>query len=86
MRAFFVALALGAAGAALLPGHEARAWWDHWGRWHPGYYGRPVVVAPPVVVVPPPPVVYAPVARRPYAVWVRPHYDRFGRFIPGHWG
>ncbi len=80
MRALLIALVLGTAGAALLPVRDARAWWDHWGRWHPRYIG------PPVVVVPPPPVVYAPVVRRPYALWIRPHYDRFGRFIPGHWG
>lgn len=79
MRAFLFTLALGAAGAALLPSHAARAWWDPYGRWHPLYY------APRVVVAPPPPI-YAPVVRRPYAFWVRPHYDRFGRFIPGYWG
>ena len=78
MRALVFTLALGAAGAALLPMHEAKAWWDHWGRWHPDYRR-------PVLVVPPPPI-YAPNVRRPYALWVRPHYDRFGRFIPGHWG
>ena len=81
MRAFLLTLALGAAGAALLPSHEARAWWDHWGRWHPAFYGPRVVVAPPVVYAPPPPY-YGP----RYAHWVPRHYDRFGRFIPGHWG
>lgn len=85
MRACLVALALGIAGAAFLPASDAQAWWDRWGRWHPGYVGPRVVVGPPPVVVVPPPA-YAPVVRRPYAVWIRPHYDRFGRFIPGHWG
>ena len=43
----------------------------------------PVVVAPPpVVVAPAPRVVYAPY---PGARWVSPHYNRWGRFIPGHW-
>ena len=37
---------------------------------------------PPVVFVGPP-AVYAAPAYGPY--WVRPHYDRWGRFIPGHW-
>ena len=36
-------------------------------------YVAPLVVAPPVVVV------------RPVRVWVRPHYTRFGYFVPGHW-
>ena len=81
MRAFLFTLALGAAGAALLPSHEARARWDRWGRWHPGYYAPRVVVAPPPVYVVPRPY-YGP----RYARWVPHHYDRFGRFIPGHWG
>ena len=40
-----------------------------------------------VVVAPPPVVVATPVLVAPYpgARWVRPHYDRFGRFVPGHW-
>ena len=65
--------------AALAPG-SAEAYWV-----------APVVVAPPPVVyvrpvqpvyVPPPRVAYAPYYR---AHWVRPHYDRRGVFIPGHW-
>ncbi len=42
----------------------------------------PVVVAPPVVLAPAPRVVYAPY---PGARWIHPHYNRWGRFIPGHW-
>ncbi len=53
------------------------------------YYVQPgvVVAGPPVVVVQPPVVVPAPVYVAPYprAFWVPPHYNRFGRFIPGHW-
>ena len=79
MRPLLLALALGAAGAALLPSHDARAWWDRWGRWHPYYYGPRVIVGPPPYYPPPP--VYA----RPYARWIPPHYDYWGRFIPGHW-
>ncbi len=75
MRAFLAALAFGVVGAALLPSHSALAWWDGYGRWHPDYY------RPPVVVAPRPPVYYA----RPYARWIPPHYDRWGRYIPGHW-
>ncbi len=81
MRSLLFTLALGLIGVALLPSHEARAWWDRWGRWHPAYYGPRVVVAPPPVVVAPPPY-YGP----RYARWIPNHYDRFGRFIPGHWG
>jgi len=76
MRMLIAALALGVSAAALLPSHEAKAWWDAYGRWHPDYYGRP-----PVVVAPPPPY-YAP---RPYGRWIPPHYDAWGRFIPGHY-
>jgi hypothetical protein len=45
-------------------------WWR--GRW-----------VGPVVVVPGPavPVFVGPPGR----YWVRPHYDRFGYFVPGHW-
>ena len=47
------------------------------------YVAAPVVVAPPpVVVAPPPRVVYAPY---PGARWMPAHYNRWGRFIPGHW-
>lgn len=74
MRALLVALTLGVAGAAFMPMHPAQAWWDRFHRWHPYYYGPRIVVAPP-------PVYYA----RPYARWVPPHYNPWGRFIPGHW-
>jgi len=76
MRSALLALVLGLTGAALLPPHQAKAWYDGWGIWHPNYYRPPVVVAPP-------PVYYAP---RPYARWIPPHYDPWGRYIPGHWG
>lgn len=79
MRAFIIALVLGTAGAALLPSHQANAWWDRWGRWHPNYVRPPVVVVPRAAYAPPP--YYA----RPYARWVPPHYNRWGRFVPGHW-
>jgi hypothetical protein len=69
MRTLIAALALGVSAAALLPSHEAKAWWDVYGRWHPGFYVRP-----PVVVAP-----------RPYARWIPPHYDPWGRFVPGHY-
>ncbi len=75
-RTAILTLVLGLFGAALLPTHQANAWWDHWGRWHPAF------VRPPVVIVSPPPVVYAP---RPYAHWVPPFYDRWGRWHAGHW-
>ena len=42
----------------------------------------PVVYGPPVVVVP---RYRAPVVVVEPRVWVRPHYDRFGYFVPGHW-
>ncbi len=70
-----VALVLGTVAAGLLPSPAARAWWDGFGRWHPNYAG------PRVYYAPPPPIYYA----RPYARWLPPHYNRFGRFIPGHW-
>ena len=77
MRALLFALALGVTGAALLPARPAAAWYDAWGRWHPNFYRRPVlVVRPPVVVVPRP---------YPYAHWVPPHWNRWGRWVPGHW-
>ena len=78
MRTALVALVLGLSGAALLPSHEAKAWWDRFGRWHPGYL-------PPVYVVPPPAYVPYPYAPRPYGRWIPPYYDAWGRFIPGHW-
>ncbi len=81
MRAVLIALVLGAAGAALAPSHEAKAWWDGWGRWHPVYVRPPVVVVGPPPVYAPPPVAYA----RPYARWVPPHWNRFGRWVPGRW-
>ncbi len=78
MRALFTALLFGVLGAALMPSHEAVAWWDVYGRWHPDFYRRPVFVAPP-------PGYVVPVYPRPYARWIPPHYDPWGRFIPGHW-
>jgi len=75
MRSLIVALLLGVSATALLPSHEAKAWWDSWGRWHPNYY----YVTPGYVV---PRVYYVP---RPYARWVPPHYNAWGQFIPGHW-
>ena len=79
-------LAVGLGVLALTPS-MANAYWVQ-----PGV----VVAAPPLVVAPPPPVVVVPRPRivpaprvvyapYPYAHWVRPHYNRFGRFIPGHW-
>ena len=73
MRALLAAVALGTGFAALWPFDEAKAWWDVYGLWHPNFY-RPYYA-------PPPPVDYAPPARR----WIPPHYDPWGRFIPGHW-
>jgi len=75
MRTLMITLFLGVSAAALLPSGQAKAWWDPYGRWHPGYYVRPPVVVAPPVYYPP----------RPYARWVPPHYDPWGRFIPGHW-
>ncbi len=77
----------------LLAAPPAHAWWrGGWGwGWRGGVVvGPPIVVAPPPVVVAPPPIVaVAPppvvVAPAPYARWVRPHYDRWGRWVPGHW-
>ncbi len=80
MRALLAACVFGVLGAALLPSAPAKAWWDGYGRWHPDYYRPPVVVAPPAAYYPP--AGYYP---RP-ARWIRPHYDPWGRFIPGHWG
>jgi hypothetical protein len=57
MRALALVLVLGVAGAALLPSHDALAWRDRWGGWHPnGYvYGAPVpYYAAPVYVAPRP--------------------------------
>ena len=80
--------------AALFPS-QAQAFWTAYG-WRPPY-----VVPPPVVVAPPiyaPPIyaprVYAPPYYAPpyygpprYAArWIPPHYDRWGRWHPGHWG
>jgi hypothetical protein len=82
MRTALFALALGLAGTALLPSHQAKAWYDRWGVWHPNYYRPPVVVVPPAVY--PRPYAYA--YPRPYGRWIPPHRDYYGRFIPGHWG
>jgi hypothetical protein len=77
MRVFLFALALGAAGAALMPSQQALAWHDHWGRWHPnyerGYYAQRVYGPPPWGGY-----------RHPYGRWIPPHYNYYGRFIPGH--
>ncbi len=75
MRTLLTVLALGTATAAFMPSHQAKAWYDGWGRWHPDFY------RPRVYYAPPPLVYYA----RPYARWMPPHYDRWGCFIPGHW-
>ncbi len=77
MRSLLLALTLGVAGSALLPAADALAWHDRWGRWHPGY--------PPRVIVGPPAPIYRPYYAAPYARWVPPHYNRWGRFIPGHY-
>ncbi len=72
-------LACGLGAMAVIP--SARAYWVA-----PGVFVAPapvLVAPPPVVVVPAPRVVYAPY---PGAIWIRPHYNRWGRFIPGHWG
>ena len=77
----FAALGLACGLSALAAIPSAKAYW----------VAPPVVVAPaPVVVAPPPPVVVVPRARVAYAPypgarWVPPHYNRWGRFIPGHW-
>ena len=81
MRKLLLATVLGLSAAALLPSHKANAWWDAWGRWHPDFVRRPVVVVRPPVYGP----YYAPYYGRHYARWIPPHYDRWGRFIPGHW-
>jgi hypothetical protein len=73
MRALVAVIALGLAGAALLPSSQAKAWWDGYGRWHPDHYRPRVVVVP------------RPYYARPYARWIPPHYTRWGQFIPGHW-
>ena len=64
-------LATVVAGGAILAPSPAKAWWAP-------VYGRPVVVVPGY----PPPVVVAVPPRR---IWVPPHYNRFGYFVPGHW-
>jgi hypothetical protein len=74
LRAAFAGfLSVGTIVAASQPAH---AYWTRWG------WREPVVVLPrPVPIYGPPPVYLGP---RP-AFWVRPHYDRWGHFIPGHW-
>ena len=67
------ALACAIGGAALVS-HGAKA----------QYYAPGYAPPPPPVYAPPPVVVVRP---RPYYYhhWVRPHYNRFGYFVPGHW-
>ena len=65
-------VAASALGGALLVPSAAKAWVVAG-----PVYGAPVVVVP--GYRPPPVVVVAP------RVWIRPHYDRFGYFVPGHW-
>ena len=51
-------------------------------------YPPPVFAAPPPRVYAPPPVYAAPppyVAPGPRRVWVPGHYNRWGRWVPGHW-
>ena len=79
------ALAGAAAAAALaIPllaaAPPAQAYWVHHRFRRPG----PVVVAPPVVVARPRVFAHAP-APYPRAVWVPAHWDRWGRWRPGHW-
>ena len=63
-------------GAVLAAPQPAQAYWTRW-----GWRAPVVVVPPPVLAYGPPPYGLAP---RP-VVWVRPHYDPWGHFIPGHW-
>lgn len=77
LRTASLALLLGCAGAALLPSHKAEAWWVRGGY---GYYGPRVAYAPAPIYVAPP--VYGPYR----LVWFAAHYDRWGRWHPGHWG
>ncbi len=60
-----------AAGTA----QPAHAYWTRWG-WRPGWRAS-------VVFVPPPAPGYYAGPRPP--LWVPAHYNRWGRFIPGHW-
>ena len=74
MRALLVTvLGIGSAVAAAQPAH---AYWTRW-----GWRAPAVVVPPPILAYGPPP--YYPAPRPP--TWVRPHYDPWGRFVPGHW-
>ena len=71
-------LAMAVVGMAVLAPSPAQAY-----RVRGGWGWRaPLVVVPPPVVVGPRPVYIA--GRR--AVWIPPHYNRWGGFIPGHWG
>ncbi len=78
------ALCAAVALPTLIPS-AAHAWWARggWG-WRPGV----VAVRPPIVYAAPPPVAYVappPIIARPYARWVRGHYNWRGRWIPAHW-
>ncbi|HUZ65792.1 MAG TPA: hypothetical protein VMU82_18980 [Acetobacteraceae bacterium] len=94
LRALAGVALLTAVGLPLLAPTPAQAWWRG-GWWHPGVsfgirIGGPIFVGPPVYG---PPVYYGapyyapPYYARPYpgAYWVRPHYNQFGYFVPGHW-
>lgn len=73
--------ALATAAMAAVPA-PAQAWWVRGGYWGPRVVvGPPLFVPPPVVVAAPPPVVVGP----PRPFWVAAHWDRFGRWHPGHW-
>ena len=71
-------------GAVAFPA-PAQAWWVRpaWGWRAPVVFVAP----PPVFVAPPAPYYAGPPVRSagPGAYWVRPHYNRLGAFIPGHW-
>lgn len=75
-----ITVAVVAAGALLTP-KAAEAYWVRGGYGYgPGWGWR----APLVVAAPPYAYVVGPVYR-PGPYFVRPHYNRFGYFVPGHW-
>lgn len=77
------------AGVAALVGlvaapAPAEAWWVRPG-W--GWRGPVYVVAPPPYFAPRPYFVPPPYPGygAPAAYWARPHYNRYGYFVPGQW-
>ncbi|MCF3948131.1 hypothetical protein AiwAL_15640 [Acidiphilium sp. AL] len=85
-RPILAAVSAAAVAGALMVPHPAYAWWRPHPWWGPRFgIGITVPLAipapPPAYAYYGPPAYYAPRAR----VWIPPHYNWAGAYIPGHW-